>query len=181
MSTPSTPLATRRKGWLTISSAAIILGLGLFWHSNKQPEPPPAPPPLAASRVPPPPQATRIPVERVDHPVIAAADGLLKSGSAAEDLEILMLILADYQKALGGNPVGENEEITAALLGDNPKGLRFLPAGHRALDPDGRLCDRWGTPLFFHALASRRMAIRSAGPDRQPGTGDDLFTPGAGE
>jgi hypothetical protein len=117
-------------------------------------------------------------VELVDHPVLAAAEGLLATeGSAGEDFEILALILADYRKALGGNPVGENEEIAAALLGENPKGLRFIPAGHRALDGAGRLCDRWGTPFFFHALSSRRLAIHSAGPDRQHGTPDDLASP----
>ena len=123
-----------------------------------------------------------MPVERVDHPVIAAAVGLLADdGSAADDLEILTLILGDYRKALGANPVGENEEIAAALLGDNPKGLRFLPQGHRALDTAGRLCDRWGTPLFFHALSARHLAIRSAGPDRHHGTADDLASSAGAE
>ena len=117
-------------------------------------------------------------VEVVDHPVIAAADGLLAAdGTAAGDLEILVLIFTDFRKAFARNPVGENEEIAAALLGRNPKGLRFLRPGHRALDAEGRLCDRFGTPLFFHAISSQRMEIRSAGPDREHGTSDDLTWP----
>ena len=43
---------------------------------------------------------------------------------------------------------------------------------------DGELCDRWGTPFFFHAESAARMEIRSAGPDRRLWTEDDVvFTP----
>lgn len=87
------------------------------------------------------------------------------------------MVLTDYRRALGENPVGENEEITLCLLGGNAKHLRFLQVGHRAIDSSGRLCDRWGTPFFFHALSSRQMLIRSAGPDREHDTDDDLSGP----
>ena len=162
-----------RKVWLAVVSVCLLLGLGAWWHSDQRSESAPVATVTVGHRVPPPPFTPAL-VEIVDHPVIAAAAGLFSSDSAAEDLEIVALILADYRKALGGNPVGENEEITACLLGGNRLGLRFFPPSHRALDAAGRLCDRWGTPLFFHALSGRRLTLFSAGPDRDRDTADDV-------
>jgi hypothetical protein len=50
----------------------------------------------------------------------------------------------------------------------------LIPRGHPAINPDGELCDRWGTPYFFHSESRRRTTIRSAGPDRQMWTADDV-------
>ncbi len=80
----------------------------------------------------------------------------------------------DYRLRLGGNPVGNNEEITRAILGDNVKQVKFpVPEGSQ-INAKGELCDPWGTPYFFHALAKDRMEIRSAGADRQMWTPDDV-------
>lgn len=92
-----------------------------------------------------------------------------------DDFSTLQLLLGQYRQHLkAGNPVGDNAEITAALLGNNPKGLAYLPASGPFLDAQGRLIDRWGTPYFFHALSGSHMEIQSAGPDRQHHTDDDL-------
>ena len=76
----------------------------------------------------------------------------------------------------GGNPVGTNPEITAALNGKNPKQVKFLQAeaGMR-INGNGELVDPWGTPLFFHQLSGSETEIRSAGPDRKMWTSDDLL------
>ena len=98
-----------------------------------------------------------------------------------DDLRILNDLFIHYQIAVkdpSGNPVGTNEEIVRALQGRNRARLAFLPAGHPAVDGAGRLCDRWGTPFFFHALSGTRMEIRSAGPDRRLYTADDAVTRG---
>ena len=82
--------------------------------------------------------------------------------------------LRDFRTALGGNPVGTNAEITKALLGDNLKQIKIpVPPGSQ-LNGQGELCDHWGTPYFFHQLSATRMEIRSAGPDRQMWTPDDV-------
>jgi len=73
-----------------------------------------------------------------------------------------------------GNPVGTNAEITAALTGKNRLHLAIIPPDHPAINRDGELCDRWGTPFFFHAESAARMEIRSAGPDRRMWTDDDV-------
>ena len=78
-----------------------------------------------------------------------------------------------------GNPVGENREITAVLTGDNTLRYRFIRHDHPAINAQGELCDRWGTPFRFHQISGDDMEIRSAGPDRRFGTADDaVLTPG---
>jgi hypothetical protein len=69
--------------------------------------------------------------------------------------------------------LADNQDWAAALLGQNPAQERFLPGQHPAIK-DGRLVDRWGTPLFIHALGGNRYEVRSAGPDRQLWTPDDI-------
>jgi hypothetical protein len=34
--------------------------------------------------------------------------------------------------------------------------------------------DRWGTPLYFHAISRDRLEVRSAGPDKVMWTEDDV-------
>ena len=85
-----------------------------------------------------------------------------------------------FVKDPSGNPRGSHREIVQALQGRNRARLAFLPATHPALNAQGELCDRWGTPYFFHSLSSERMEIRSAGPDRVFWTDDDaVFDPAA--
>ena len=77
-----------------------------------------------------------------------------------------------------GNPVGSNAEITALLTGRNQLRLALIPPDHPAINGAGELCDRWGTPFFFHAESATKMEIRSAGPDRRMWNDDDVtFTP----
>ena len=97
-------------------------------------------------------------------------------GTIREDVEILGSILRNYQLALGGNPIGSNREITAQLTGRNPRRHAPVPGDVPAIDENGQLVDRWGTPFFFHALDSREMEIRSAGPDRDLYTDDDVLS-----
>lgn len=111
-----------------------------------------------------------------------AAELNAAKSSVAQDLDRVSQILDAWRTNFprDGNPVGENHEITAALLGDNPLGLKLIPRNHRAVNARGELCDRWGTPLRFHQLSGERMEIRSAGPDRKFGTADDaLWSPGS--
>ncbi len=73
-----------------------------------------------------------------------------------------------------GNPVGDNREITAALAGANPLAFRFLDPRHPAINADGELCDRWGTPWRFHAWRGDDLEPWSAGPDLRFATADDV-------
>lgn len=105
------------------------------------------------------------------------ADELNAPGSDLQrDLRLVTEIVSTFRTNFlhVGNPTGTNAEITAALTGRNPLRLALIPTDHPAINRDGELCDRWGTPFFFHAESATRMEIRSAGPDRKMWNDDDV-------
>ncbi len=113
-----------------------------------------------------------------DFPIVAP---LNSPGAAVQrDLDVVSQLFDAWQSNFPreGNPVGENAEITAALMGENRLGLALIPKGHRAVNEQGELCDRWGTPFRFHQISGTHMEVRSAGPDRRFATEDDaVWTP----
>jgi hypothetical protein len=168
-------------------AAILFFGALAVWLILR-PTPPPATVATAPARAQPPispPTAPPAP------PPAAVADGSALPVSVAlelnsprfdvtHDLVLLNDLFNDWRVNFphGGNPWGDNAEITAALTGDNPLRLPLLPHNHPAVSANGELCDRWGTPFRFHALAGDRMELRSAGPDKKFGTADDaLLTP----
>jgi hypothetical protein len=92
-------------------------------------------------------------------------------------LENMGRAIRQYGAMFGGNPVGNNPEITSQLNGNNPKHINFInaAAGMR-LNENGELIDPWGTPYFFHQISGTDMEIHSAGPDKIMWTTDDLIT-----
>ena len=106
----------------------------------------------------------------------AIAQTIPATRQEARDLvDRVQFALRDYRLALGGNPVGDNAEITRALFGDNLKQVKIpLPEGSM-VNGQGQLCDPWGTPYFFHALSGTHMEVRSAGPDQKMWTTDDVL------
>ena len=166
---------------IILVAAGALLGTWWVVRPSGQ-EPSPENPPSVSARVSVPEVAT---VESsssalVHHDPIPA--GLVGAGlnaaggSAREDLRILQGVFRAWQRRGKGtgNPVGTNREITAALTGRNAWRLAFIPADHPAINSQGELCDRWGTPLHFHQLSGTRMEVRSNGPDRMRFTGDDI-------
>jgi len=133
-------------------------------------------PKVAAPAVPP----LVLPVQVVDPRVIdpeiqKMADSLSdRSQPPSRDLETIGEFIDLYQKVFQqGNPIGLNEDITAVLTGHNAKnGILFPP--NNPMIVKGQLVDRWGTPYWFHPSSSTQMEIRSAGPDRNLFTGDDV-------
>jgi hypothetical protein len=114
----------------------------------------------------------------LDFPIAARLNA--PGSTIAQDLDVLSQLFENWQSNFPGegNPVGENAEITAALMGENRLEFALVPKGHRALNEKGELCDRWGTPFRFHQLSGTKMEIRSAGPDRKFATEDDaVWTP----
>jgi len=85
-------------------------------------------------------------------------------------------VFRQYSSRLGGNPVGDNAEITAALNGRNARQVVFLNQEEDGvrINARGELVDNWNTPYFFHQLSRTEMEIRSAGSDRRMWTADDL-------
>ena len=94
------------------------------------------------------------------------------------EIELLMTLLRAYRDEFGGFPTGEdNPQFLNAMAGGNPGAIWFLPRPHPRIDAEGRLLDPWGAPYFFHAVSRDYLEIRSAGPDRELFTGDDLVRP----
>lgn len=115
------------------------------------------------------------PPRQLDSGIQAIVDQLhLPDQPPSRDLELINSLLTEYGKAFAGNPIGENSDVTAALIGgdDVPAG-RFFPRQHSAIK-NGQLVDRWGTPYWFHPNSATQMEIRSAGPDKQLFTNDDV-------
>lgn len=178
-----------RRFALTLAAAAAILG-GLFLARQKTPSAearkelrpltlasPVASAPQTAMVVPP---AAAAALE-TDFPLAAPLN--VAGSTVAHDLDTIRLILEAWRSNFphAGNPVGENREITAALTGNNALELVLIPKAHPAINGDGELCDRWGTPLRFHQLSGDRMEIRSAGADGKFGTADDTLWSPAGD
>ncbi len=162
----------KRYGWLTIAGL-LVLAFVVLQQEKKQTTPPDAKSPTSS------PAFTPATTPAVVSSVLAPSSTI--SAPTAEDRDLILAAIdnlsftfRDYAAALGGNPVGSNEEITAALLGDNEKQIKLpLPAGS-TLNERRELCDPWRTPWFFHQLSGKQMEIRSAGPDRILYTSDDF-------
>jgi hypothetical protein len=88
--------------------------------------------------------------------------------------------IRQYGEMFGGNPVGNNQEITSQLSGKNPKHINFISmdAGMR-VNGNGELVDPWGTPYFVHQISGADTEIHSAGPDKVMWTADDIVVDSA--
>ena len=96
--------------------------------------------------------------------------------SGTDDLAVVLNLFTHYRTRFQSYPVGEdNATFVNALTGNNPGRLAFISRDHPAIDAQGRLLDRWGEPFFFHLLGRDELEIRSAGPDRELYTADDLL------
>ena len=163
-------------------AAAILLGIAAFLFLGRAPHAParPADRPIAVPATAP----ARVPRPQSSAPAAEPAGSTIADalnapdGTIRRDLEILQELMVAFHTNFPehGNPVGENNEITAALTGKNPVQFVFISRGHSAINARGELCDRWGTPFHFHQISGTQMEIRSAGPDRKFGTADDVVS-----
>ena len=155
-----------------IVSLVAVLAVGAWWWLSRPDE-------VSEGKTGPPEKATAQGVETTPQitlmPMAAELARLnSKETEIGEDIEILDSAFVFYRRLYEKNPVGLNHEIVRALSGRNPKRAAFLAPDHPAINERGELCDRWGTPFFFHQLSGAEMEVISAGPDRQLLTGDDV-------
>lgn len=97
-------------------------------------------------------------------------------GNAVEDLRIVSNALASFHLAVKNDdlPTGSNRHLMDGMLGRNKSGIQLIRGDHPMLNADGEIVDRWGTPLYFHAISRINVGVRSAGPDKEMWTDDDL-------
>jgi hypothetical protein len=96
------------------------------------------------------------------------ADMSMLAGSASAFLTI--------HKQAAERPLSANEEWSAALRGQRPGTTRWLDDGPPVFSTDGKIIDRHGTPVHFHALGHKAWEFRSAGPDKLLFTDDDAVS-----
>jgi hypothetical protein len=96
-----------------------------------------------------------------------------QSETPLRDLEIMNEFVDLYRKSFSHLPVGSNEDITAILTGQNPKKGLLFPSDSPMIIK-GQIVDRWGTPYWLHPNSGARMEIRSAGPDKNLFSPDDI-------
>lgn len=180
----------RRPKFLIFLSALVIAAVIIFWpgsppglHDSKveeAPQPPPAPKlvdygkpaDIFYSST----SSTTIAAPEIDSANLQRAS-LLNSPdqSVQDDLQIIADFVQLLDKAGLNYSVGDNADITAALTGTQYAGQKghVFPRQHNAIR-SGQLVDRWGTPFWFHANGPQQLEIRSAGPDRELFTTDDI-------
>ncbi len=161
------------KAWL-IGTLILMLLLGLWLARPSRSVSPPQPSPAGE------PEAIALPM--VDE--TAVGSGILKDYASDRsdgrgDVQLMERLLGSYFMLVKGDaplPLASNATIAAAFRGENRSRMALLPHDHHAFDAEGAFVDRWGTPLFFHAEAADHVEVRSAGPDQQMWTDDDLVS-----
>ena len=171
---------TRRR---TVTAALLLAGTFVLWWWSKPPAARSGPDATSGTPVANPP-GIAVSVTQAPPPVLersTLADTLnAPSSDIRADLRVVANIVETFRTNFlqTGNPTGTNAEITAALTGRNRLQLALIPSDHPAINQSGELCDRWGTPFFFHSESASRMEIRSAGPDKKMWNYDDVvFSP----
>lgn len=99
-----------------------------------------------------------------------------QDNTETDDIHHVISLVLQYDSIMkeGSIPTGMNEDFVDALTGKNTHSFRFIKRSHPRIDPQGRLTDSWGSPYFFHSVSSQEFSIRSAGPDREFYTDDDI-------
>lgn len=165
----------------------LLLATLVYWLKSSRPEPPSSQEAEGAAL--PEAGANTAQVPRPQGPVVneqikedLSGQFMIDYGKKAlapeKDLHELSGMMGSYFLLIKSGaplPLGENQEITAALLGKNPYRTRFLSPDSPWINEQNELTDRWNTPLYFHAIGAKQVGIRSAGPDRKMWTSDDLI------
>jgi len=117
-----------------------------------------------------------VPVREISASTAFARSIRQEGSSPSDDLAVLQMLVTDYRRVHSVVPPAVNsQELARLLMGENPTRSRFLPPDCPALDDEGQLLDRWGTPLSVHLVSDRQIELRSAGPDRTLWNEDDIL------
>jgi|GEM_PF-545696 len=182
-----------KRGLLFLVALCALGAATSFWWPSSSPPPPAAPlpsPTLAPFRpeplaphaesspaivAAPPAPAPKLNPKQRGSPLAAQLNA--STSTPQQDVDTLHALLRQYLHHLRrrqGHPIGNDSDLARVLSGRNPMRLVVIPSGNPALSEDGRLRDRWGTPYFVHPKGNNSFEIRSAGPDHQLFTADDL-------
>lgn len=99
------------------------------------------------------------------------------SGTLADDMEIFTRYLTNVFiliKQRDSRHYATNEDLALFLTGQKGNLTPYLSTESSILNAQGQLVDRFGSPLMIHPLSQDQIEIRSAGPDKEPYTEDDI-------
>ncbi len=154
--------------WIFI--LAVLVWLYVKLHTRQPAKPAPS-------------ETPRSEIKPPSMPAVVPGDRLLEDYGnpefpPIEDLRKLQRVVSGYFSVIkdaSHNAIGGNEDLSAALRGENPNREVFVRPDSRIFSPAGLLTDRWGSPLIVHPQAWRQLELRSAGPDQIPYNDDDLI------
>lgn len=158
---------------VTALAGSLTAGCWWLWSGRTSMKTPILQPPSGAA-------VMRVPPKMLHPPVVLhelageySQQIVAPNQSPQERLSAVMSLLDFYTQALGSTPCGHNELVVSALLGDNEKGAQMILNDCPAIR-QGQLVDEWGEPYWFHTVSNREIDVRSAGPDRELFTSDDV-------
>jgi len=96
-----------------------------------------------------------------------------KKRGTSQTIYVLEKCLEDYKRDNSKYPEGDNQAITDALYGQNPREKVYLVSGG-SLIRDGLLCDFYKQPLRFVFPDADTVKVVSSGPDKTFDTEDDI-------
>lgn len=165
------PAMSRNRPLMTLV-AVVTLGLFAWLFFSPDSDRPKAFPPPSRSEA-------KAPVSKGPVPGDALLAGYADPSSLPiEDLRKIHRVITGYFSVIKDAsrfPIGGNEDLAAALRGENPNREVFVRPDAPVFSKDGLLVDRWGSPLIVHPQAWKQLELRSAGPDRVPYNEDDLM------
>lgn len=155
-------------GWWVVISLVIAVTIWFFLRDNSTKRP----------------EHTLVNSSRIEiKPTAFAAGNYLLDGYGdpatppLDDLKKIQRVATGYFSVIKDSsrfPIGGNEDLAAALRGENSNREVFVNADHPVFSSVGLLTDRWGSPLIVHPESWRVIELRSAGPDKVPYNEDDL-------
>jgi hypothetical protein len=154
----------------------ILFGLWFFLAQRAEDDPAPPTPEEQVESIVKPPAEPRKPV---------LADTMLANygtneSSGEEDFRKLTTFLDSVFLLVKKRDTADyatNEDLALFLKGSNPHQTAFLSADSPALNKEGQVIDRWGSPIIVHPISRKLLEIRSAGPDQKPYSEDDFLWP----
>jgi hypothetical protein len=170
--------AVKRLGSFPVLAVLLVLSFWLLISLNKKPRNQPVPETKATDAT-----ATEITTPtRTGSSNFFLGENILRGYADTNfppenDLTLMSRLMENsllLLKSAANRPLSANEDWADLFRGRNAAQEKFLPDQHVAFNARGQLIDRWGAPLFFHALGSGRYELRSAGPDKKLWTDDDL-------
>lgn len=111
------------------------------------------------------------------NPFIVRTDRHYLHERCKTEIRTLELAIIAFRNEYDGTmPTGAPANVVKILRGNNPRQIVFmeLPSRKNCTNSIGEFLDSWGTPYEISIISSTNFFIRSAGPDKKFGTGDDI-------